>query len=579
MKKLYYFIFLIILSIAIFLLEATQEECKVFKIISPTEIFIDVNKNLIFDEEVPITLQNIDYIKLGKNPGEFDNLTAEEKIFLNYQANRVTQLLLSNKSVTIFENEIYIDGKKYSNLLLESGFFFDETKESKEKLLQKLKEYDLNDYVLLNTKSKRYHKLSCKEGQKSQNYKIINKSLINDKMLPCKSCINKPAVIEFKEEIQLPKLNKTSIKNGNIEVFFLDLNERFKPSTTCTTHACVALKNEIDNAQSSIDFAIYGINNQPEIFNALINAQKRGVKIRWVCDHDKKDQSYYKDTLKLKEIITTFNTDEIYDSQNRSAIMHNKFFIFDNQKVFTGSANITSTDFTGFNANISVLINSEEIAKIYKQEFDQMYNGKFHTEKEQIKKDEITLENGTKVKVYFSPKDKVLTKQIIPYIKNAKKYIYIPIFFITKKELINELTDAHTRGVDVKVINDATNASSKYSIHKELRANGIKIKTENYAGKLHTKAIIIDDEYSIIGSMNFSNNGEKRNDENMLIIKDKEIAQFLKQVFNHLWDKIPNEYLKKDPRPESLDSIGSCFDGIDNDYDGKIDAKDEGCFI
>ena len=30
-------------------------------------------------------------------------------------------------------------------------------------------------------------------------------------------------------------------------------------------------------------------------------------------------------------------------------------------------------------------------------------------------------------------------------------------------------------------------------------------------------------------------------------------------------------------KAESFDSIGSCFDGIDNDYDGKTDAEDEGC--
>ena len=108
--------------------------------------------------------------------------------------------------------------------------------------------------------------------------------------------------------------------------------------------------------------------------------------------------------------------------------------------------------------------------------------------------------------------------------------------------------------------------------------NGIEVKTENYAGKMHSKTIIIDDKYSIIGSMNFSNNGEKRNDENMLIIEDKEITQFLKSSFLHLWHKIPNKYLTIDPRPESLESFGSCSDGIDNDFDGKIDSKDKGAF-
>jgi len=30
--------------------------------------------------------------------------------------------------------------------------------------------------------------------------------------------------------------------------------------------------------------------------------------------------------------------------------------------------------------------------------------------------------------------------------------------------------------------------------------------------------------------------------------------------------------------PESIDSGSSCYDLIDNDFDKKIDKKDEGCF-
>ena len=44
-------------------------------------------------------------------------------------------------------------------------------------------------------------------------------------------------------------------------------------------------------------------------------------------------------------------------------------------------------------------------------------------------------------------------------------------------------------------------------------------------------------------------------------------------------NKIPNKYLQKDPAPESYESIGSCFDGVDNDFDGLIDMNDSGCKI
>ena len=110
-----------------------------------------------------------------------------------------------------------------------------------------------------------------------------------------------------------------------------------------------------------------------------------------------------------------------------------------------------------------------------------------------------------------------------------------------------------------------------------MRDSGIKVKTENYAGKNHSKNIIIDNNISIIGSMNFTNSGERRNDENVIIIKDKDINNYLNEIFKYLWNKIPQKYENIDPLAESLESIGSCFDGIDNDFDGLIDKEDYSC--
>jgi phosphatidylserine/phosphatidylglycerophosphate/cardiolipin synthase-like enzyme len=153
----------------------------------------------------------------------------------------------------------------------------------------------------------------------------------------------------------------------------------------------------------------------------------------------------------------------------------------------------------------------------------------------------------------------------------------MPVFLITHKALAQSLIRASKRGVAVKVILDATNAHGAYSAHKLLRQNGIQVKTENFAGKLHSKSVIIDDTYTIIGSMNFSRSGENKNDENMLIIKNREIAVFYRTFFQYLWKRIPDKWLKFNARAESPDSIGSCKDGIDNDFDGKIDKNDDSC--
>lgn len=71
--------------------------------------------------------------------------------------------------------------------------------------------------------------------------------------------------------------------------------------------------------------------------------------------------------------------------------------------------------------------------------------------------------------------------------------------------------------------------------------------------------------------------GEQKNDENTIIVKNTQLAKQYKSYFLVLWDLIPNKYLYVEPNPESFESLNSCIDGIDNDFDGKVDITDELC--
>ena len=48
--------------------------------------------------------------------------------------------------------------------------------------------------------------------------------------------------------------------------------------------------------------------------------------------------------------------------------------------------------------------------------------------------------------------------------------------------------------------------------------------------------------------MNFSNSGENKNDENVLIVEDERLARHYKGFFEYLWKKIPDKYLKQGVR-------------------------------
>ena len=91
------------------------------------------------------------------------------------------------------------------------------------------------------------------------------------------------------------------------------------------------------------------------------------------------------------------------------------------------------------------------------------------------------------------------------------------------------------------------------------------------------KSIIIDDEIVVLGSMNFTKSGESYNDENVLLIKNSTLAKSFKDKFLYFYNSIDDKWLYKNPSAEGINSINSCFDGVDNDFDGDVDSVDNGC--
>jgi phosphatidylserine/phosphatidylglycerophosphate/cardiolipin synthase-like enzyme len=342
------------------------------------------------------------------------------------------------------------------------------------------------------------------------------------------------------------------------------------PSNKTTTSFGKELITLINRADNEIVFAIYGLRGQDEILNALISAKKRGVSIRGIVDSNSHNKNYYSDTHLLYEYFDI-------KSDHISYIMHNKFFVIDKSTVWSGSSNISDTGTGGYNANNAIVIENKKVAKVYLAEFNQMFNQeKFNSKKRVLTTLHVKSDTST-ISIFFSPKSNTYKNGIKELISNAKEYIYIPIFYLTHKALSQDLIEAHKRGVDVKIILDATAARNKYSAHRYLREKGIPIKVENFGGKMHAKSIIIDDKFFITGSMNLTKAGNSKNDENTLIVKNESLTKQYKRYFLRLWREIPNKYLNYDPNPESPQSGNSCVDGIDNDFDRTVDNKDKMC--
>ena len=477
-----------------------------------------------------------------------------------------------------YYGDIYIDNKNLAIILLEKGLGIIDSNSDKKydygkyQNIYKVKNnFDIlkqNQYYVLNMKNNIYHKLDCEYVFNIKRPKII-KDIKNYK--PCHNCI----LNDYSKKYRYKFIEEKCY--NDICLYFSNFINQKTPTSKCDTKMCKVVLNAINNASSTIDIAMFGYENVYDIEKAILNAQnKRNVKVRIVYDLNSQNESYYKDTLKLISKIKYSKPDNIDSKDDK--LMHNKFIIIDNKDVLTGSTNLTDSCINGFNSNILVKIKNKDVANAYKCEFEQMYEGKFHNKKELNNFENIMMDDF-KINIYFSPKYDVIVNKIIPLVKNSKKNIYIPIFYLTHKELIKSLIEAKRRNVDVFILMDATSANHKSSKVDLLRKNKIKVKVENMAGKMHTKAMVIDEKYVILGSMNYSFAGVNKNDENTLILKNELIAKDIINYFMYNWERIDEKWLYKIPKPESWDSINSCTDGVDNNYDGFIDKDDKFCKI
>lgn len=559
-KKTICILILIILFAVQALFCGTQKRESVIKsVISPSEFTLESGENIKISG---FDFFNPDFGSKNKTYAEKFGITESEAFILGNLAKYYSENLLLNRRVKIENEDIIFYKFSYKSKFENTPFCIKDGKLTNEEAFKRqLKSVRRGKFMIFDLDTNEYFEPDLKNFEAHKNYVVIRKSL-------CRK-ISKSILPEIKER-SMPSNVRRVIKSGNIKIILSDHTSKLKPDRNCETDICREILNGINSTKTSLDMAIYGYSSTPEIEKAVKSAIKRGVKVRLVYDLDTKGKNIYPDTADFVKLIAEKNSDEF--STEAGYTMHNKFYIFDNKRVITGSANLSHTDMSGYNSNNIIIIDSAKTADIYRREFEQMLAGKFHGAK--------TSDGGRQaenMKIYFSPQDKPISNGIIPLIRNAKNYIYIPTFVITQRELTQELINARRRGVDVKIILDALNASSRHTKHKELRQGGIPVKTENYAGKMHSKAMIIDDEYLILGSMNFSYSGESRNDENMIVLKNRETAEFYRDFFLYQWSKIPDKWLKYNARAEGKDSVGSCTDGIDNNYDGLTDSADMGC--
>jgi phosphatidylserine/phosphatidylglycerophosphate/cardiolipin synthase-like enzyme len=115
------------------------------------------------------------------------------------------------------------------------------------------------------------------------------------------------------------------------------------------------------------------------------------------------------------------------------------------------------------------------------------------------------------------------TQDIINTISSAQQSIYVQAYSFTSRPIEKALVSAKKRGLIVDVIFDKSILEHSGTAWFFIR-NHIPVWIDSNPAIAHNKVMIIDEKKVITGSFNFTYAAQEKNAENVLIIKDSELA-------------------------------------------------------
>ncbi len=153
--------------------------------------------------------------------------------------------------------------------------------------------------------------------------------------------------------------------------------------------------------------------------------------------------------------------------------------------------------------------------------------------------------------VLFCPEDSC-KETLISLIKDSNKTIDCAIYDITSREVADALISEKQQGTEIRLVTDKGRSQTKSSLVGDLKSAGISVlisPSEN--SYMHNKFCVFDDNISLIGSTNFTENSFSQSYNNILVFENTELSKTLKE-------KIDSFYLGNFSKDSSV--LGKTFD-------------------
>lgn len=131
--------------------------------------------------------------------------------------------------------------------------------------------------------------------------------------------------------------------------------------------------------------------------------------------------------------------------------------------------------------------------------------------------------------VYFAPFDDPQAAAL-RVLDECQSSLDVAQYNIRNPEYVEKLRELRARNVKIRVVVDKKNADQPYNtLDDEIEAEGFELvrylNTAKPLAIMHLKAVVIDRKTVMTGSFNWNETAQLVNDENMLVIRDENIAR------------------------------------------------------
>lgn len=364
-----------------------------------------------------------------------------------------------------------------------------------------------------------------------------------------------------------------------------------------------AIINQIQTARSSIYIAVQEI-RLPEIAKALIAKHRQGVDVRIVIENSynftaieqrdaleetgessmtslaamvdvNRNGILEQSELESRDAIYMFRQarvpliDDTSDGSAGSGLMHHKFVVIDGKRTIISSANFTMSCIHGDilapntrgNANSLMVVESPGVARIFTQEFDQLWGGNFGQNKTYRGPQTVTV-GGQKVIIQFSPTSRRMhwnysvNGLAAKYLSASQSSIQAALFVFSDQKIADVMKRAHERGVGIGVLIENNFAFRGYSelldmlglqmldekkcVYEDnnnpwpipIREGGVPRMVTG--DMLHHKFAVVDQRTVVFGSQNWSDSANYTNDETLIVVQSPTIAAQYSQEYQRL---------------------------------------------